>query len=781
MTAGAKGIRAGKAFVELFADDSRLVRGLRSAQRRLRAFGSVVSNMGRRMALASVATAAPIAIATKIFASFSDQMAKVRAVTGASETAFGSLNDRAKELGRTTSFTASQVAGAMVELGRAGFKPDAILNSIEGVLDLARATDTDLPRAAEIAGAALRGFSLDSAEAGRVADVLTATANNSSQGLEDIGEALKVVAPIAVEAGESLEDTAAALGVLANNGIKGSLAGNSVARAYKNLSTSNAQKLLKSVGVEAVDSSGNLRKLADILSELGQVTKGFGSAKKLELFESLFGRGQAAALKLASPTANFKDLQQVMNAAQGTAKKTAKTMDDTLGGSFRMLASALEGIAIAVGSALQGSLRAFTDRLTELSGWITKVVSNNRDFVVSLLKGIAIIGAAGVSLIVLGSVFTGLSATIGAVMTIFGLLKVVILGIGAAFGALLSPIGLAVAAVVDLGAVILQQTGLGAQATDFLGEKFNNLKDTVLTSWQGIRDAIAAGDLEGAFRIVVLTLKLLWQQTIAVLKKGWIGFKQVFQQAIADGLKVVMDLFSLSVKDLVSAFVGIEKAWVHTTAFLGDAWNTFTAGFMKVWNKAKGFVAKGIIRLKKLFGANVDVNAVSREIDAETQRNNRSIDANRNRKIAERENAKRARLAEIERGRGDTERALNDFLNDDKRREKFRKQIAAADKDVVEAKKELEAAIRDAADKRKTGDGEQPGPKGSVDQKSFAAAGKQFQSTAGGKSSVVGSFSAFAVNRFGAKGGNVPQQQLNQLQQINANTKRIQALEPPKL
>ncbi|MFQ5733190.1 MAG: phage tail tape measure protein, partial [Planctomycetaceae bacterium] len=256
MAASAKGIRAGKAFVELFADDSKLVRGLRSAQRRLRAFGRSVTQMGRRMAVASIATLAPIAVATKIFAGFSDQMAKVKAVTGASAGAFESLTARAKELGRTTSFTASQVAGAMVELGRAGFKPKAILNSIAGVLDLARATDTELPRAAEIAGAALRGFSLDSTEAGRVADVLTATANNSSQGLEDIGEALKVVAPIAVEAGESLEDTAAALGVLANNGIKGSLAGNSVARAYKNLSTSKAQKLLRSVGVEAVDSSG---------------------------------------------------------------------------------------------------------------------------------------------------------------------------------------------------------------------------------------------------------------------------------------------------------------------------------------------------------------------------------------------------------------------------------------------------------------------------------------------------------------------------------------------
>jgi len=786
VAASAKGIRAGRAFVELFADDSKLVRGLRSAQRRLRAFGQSVTALGRRMAVASVATLAPIAVATKIFASFGDQMAKVKAVTGATDAAFAGLTDRAKELGRTTSFTASQVAGAMVELGRAGFKPKAILNSIEGVLNLARATDTELPRAAEIAGAALRGFSLDSSEAGRVADVLTATANHSSQGLEDIGEALKVVAPIAVEAGESLEDTAAALGVLANNGIKGSLAGNSVARAYKNLSTSKAQELLRSVGVEAVDSSGNLRKLAVILSELGQVTKGFGSAQKLELFESLFGRGQAAALKLASPTANFKDLQQVLKSAQGTAKKTAETMDGTLGGSFRKLSSAVEGIAIALGSALKGPLGALTDSLTEFAGWITKVVSRNKDFVIGLAKGLAIFAAVGVGLVALGTLFSSLAAIIGGVIAVFGLLKAVILGVGAAIGALLSPIGLVVAAVVGLGATILQQTGLGAQATDFLGEKFNSLKNTALASWQGIKDAIAAGDLEGAFRIVILTLKLLWKQGVGALQKGWISFKEVFQSAIANALKFVMDLFGISVKDLVSAFVAIEKAWVHTTSFLADAWTTFTAGFMKIWNKAKGFVAKGIARLKKLFGAKVDVKAVSQEIDAETNRRNREIDRRRDSTLTERERARKRRLAEIDAGRGNTERALNDFFNDQKRREKFQRQREAIDKEVNDAKKELDEAIRDAAKNRKQAeagaDGKKPGPaKPKVDRKAFAAAGQRLQNSAGGRTSVVGSFSAFAVNRFGAKGNNIPQQQLNQLQLINANTKRIRELEPPRL
>jgi hypothetical protein len=46
----AQGIRAGRAFVELFADDTKLVRGLRRAERRVKAFGKRISQLGRKLA-----------------------------------------------------------------------------------------------------------------------------------------------------------------------------------------------------------------------------------------------------------------------------------------------------------------------------------------------------------------------------------------------------------------------------------------------------------------------------------------------------------------------------------------------------------------------------------------------------------------------------------------------------------------------------------------------------------------------------------------------------------
>src|SRR5690606_12261224 len=124
--AKAGAIRAGRAFVELFADDSKLAAGLRQASAKLKAFGASVTSRGKQMPGIGAAIATPLAFAVKVFADFDDQMRSVRGVTGATGEAFVMLTEKAKELGRTTSFTASQVAEGMLELGRAGFNPAEI-------------------------------------------------------------------------------------------------------------------------------------------------------------------------------------------------------------------------------------------------------------------------------------------------------------------------------------------------------------------------------------------------------------------------------------------------------------------------------------------------------------------------------------------------------------------------------------------------------------------------------------------------------------------------------
>ncbi len=76
MTAG-KGIKAGKAFVELFADNTKLIRALRVSEKKLKEFGSRVHELGKKLTRFATIIALPMAGAAKVFADFEQQMANV--------------------------------------------------------------------------------------------------------------------------------------------------------------------------------------------------------------------------------------------------------------------------------------------------------------------------------------------------------------------------------------------------------------------------------------------------------------------------------------------------------------------------------------------------------------------------------------------------------------------------------------------------------------------------------------------------------------------------------
>ena len=277
---GTAAIEAGRAYVRLYTDSSEYVRGLRAAENKLNAFANNIGNIGSRLTGLATVAAVPIAISAKTFADFQDQMLAVQAVSKATREEFGRLYDQAKQLGATTSFTASDVAGGQVNLARAGFNPAEIEAAIPSVLALARATGTELAEAAKIAAGTLRAFKMDASETSRVSDVLVATANNSAQTLEELGESMKYVAPIAYEYGMSVEQTAKALGVLANMQITGSMAGTSLRQAMLRLADSGVRDELRRIGVEVEDlATGKLRPLGDVMIEIGQEMAGMGQGR----------------------------------------------------------------------------------------------------------------------------------------------------------------------------------------------------------------------------------------------------------------------------------------------------------------------------------------------------------------------------------------------------------------------------------------------------------------------------------------------------------------------
>lgn len=452
--AGVGAILAGSAYVRLYADSNQYVRGLRLAEQKLSAFGNAVGTIGRRTMALSAAAAAPIALSAKTFGAFQDQLLAVQAVSQSTREEFDRLYSQAKKLGATTSFTAIEVGAGQLNLARQGFSPDEIEKSIPGILDIARATGTDLARAADIASGTLRAFNLEAREMPRVVDVLTATANASAQTLEDLGDSMSYVAPIAYEYGLSLEQTAKAIGVLANMQIKGSMAGTSLRQIMLRLSDPAVQAQLQQLGIVAMDAQKNLRPLGDIMIEVGQAMAKMGTGERLALGRELFDqRAAGAGLKLA--TTDFPALSSAIDNAAGAAHRAAKVMDSGLGGAFRMMMSAVEGVQIAIGEALTDELSSAMNTIEDYATATTAWVKENKDVVVTILEIVAVSGVASAAIIAIGATINGMAAIAGAA-------AFAVTGLGTAFAFLLAhPVVAGLAAVtIAIGAVAVAVANL---------------------------------------------------------------------------------------------------------------------------------------------------------------------------------------------------------------------------------------------------------------------------------------------------------------------------------
>lgn len=554
--ASASGIRAGRAHIELLLKDNTSP-GLKDVQYQLRKVSAAAAGLGKTFIAMGAAIAAPLALSVRTFGAFSDEMLKVKAVTGAAAKEFDDLSNKAKELGRTTSFTASQVAGAMTELGRAGFNPKEIDAAIGSVLSLARATDTELPRAAEIAAAALRGFNLEAKDTPRVADILTQTVNASAQTMDDLGEAMKFVAPIAFSAGESIEETAAAIGILANNGIKGSAAGTQIARAFKELSKSGPRETIEALGVEVVDAQDNMRSLAEILTEVGQATQGLGSATKLAIFEEVFGRGSAAAQILSRGSAQFDDLLSKIQSAEGVADKTAKTMDSGLGGSLRRLMSAVEGVGISIGTSLSGPIQAIAGILEKVAGVITAL--NNRFPILT-----KVVAALGVAFVALGAVLLGIAAIAKIAAFAIGAVGIATKALGITLAILLNPLTIlaaAIAGVVAVFTLLLTKTKTGQKIIRGIIALFKAMAAPIIAIAKAITD-ILVKSFEILSAVFVGVLTFLFNQ----IKNSIFG--KVFVALVDGAVKSAIRAFS-AVKDFVlGIFDKIKSAFNAVVDFV---------------------------------------------------------------------------------------------------------------------------------------------------------------------------------------------------------------------
>lgn len=319
----------------------------------------------------------------EVGSSFEAGMSEVEAISGATGSELETLESKAKSLGSSTKFSATEVAGAMTNMSLAGWSVNQILSGIDGVLQLAAASNMDLADASQVVTDNISSFNLEASQSTHIADMMAYAQANSSTTAAELGGAYKNCGANMNAAGQDIETTTSFLEALANNGLRGSEAGTSLAAVMRDMTSKmkDGKIAIGDTSVAVMDSSGNFRDMTDILKNVENATDGMGDAQKQAALMSTFTSDSIKGLNMllntgADQVAGYEDS---LRNCSGAASDMADTMQDNLQGKLTELSSATEGLGIAVYDYISGPLQGGVELLTDVVSGLTDAITPQKD------------------------------------------------------------------------------------------------------------------------------------------------------------------------------------------------------------------------------------------------------------------------------------------------------------------------------------------------------------------------------------------------------------------
>jgi TP901 family phage tail tape measure protein len=510
--------------VKIGADISGLNKGLKAAQNKML---SISQNLGRIGTNLSMKVTLPIIMLGKKIldtsAQFEQSMANAASVSGATGEELQRMTDLARQMGKTTVFSASQAADAMYYMASAGYKVEQMADSIQPILNLAAATQSDLAFTTDTVIASLNQFGLEAKDAERVTNVFASVIGNSQATLDKLSYSMRYVGPVANSLGYSIEETTAALGLLYNSGFKGEQAGTVLRGALSKLlkPTSAIEKALSELGLAYEDVNPSTKSLTDIIGALEKV--GINTAQAVSIFGQEAGPGMMALISQGSNA--LIDMTKRITGTNAASDMAEKQLD-TLQGSMKILKSMMEELALSVGDILIPVLRKLIEKyVMPFTERLNKVSKASKETAVK----IAMIAAE------IGPLFFILSKVV----------KIVSIGVKV-LAFLTSPIGLIIAAIGILIFILVK-----------LFKTNEEFRTAVLKIWESIKSNIV--------------------RVISVISEWWDSKGRALYQNAASIFKQIWDVIS-------QVLTRIIQSVTEFTNYLSPIWEQVKALFLSLWD-----------------------------------------------------------------------------------------------------------------------------------------------------------------------------------------------------
>lgn len=294
----------------------------------------------------------------------------------------GSLRDFAKQMGATTKFTATQAGEALNYMALAGYDAQTSAEMLPKVLDLAAAGAMDLGTASDMVTDAQTALGLSLDDTTVLIDQMAKTASSSNTSVSQLGDAILTIGATGRFVRGGITELNTALGILADNGIKASEGGNMLRRVLMRIAApsekSEANKILKELGVSVYDAEGKMRSLAEFMPELSQKLSTLTEENRNAAISGIFGQyALAGANALLNTSAErWQELTEKIVDSKDAAKQMAEIQLETLPGQITILQSAFSGLQTELYEKVAPMTKDFVKMLSEGLSSVTAEITN---------------------------------------------------------------------------------------------------------------------------------------------------------------------------------------------------------------------------------------------------------------------------------------------------------------------------------------------------------------------------------------------------------------------
>ncbi len=615
--------------------------------------GSGVMQLSKTITAATAAAAAAVGAiavaAVNVGKEFETAMSQVQATmlldTGTAEgaAAMVTLEEAARECGRTTAFSATEAAEALNYLALAGYNADEAATALPTVLKLAGAGAMDLARASDMVTDSMSALGIEATEANlnTFADQLAQTASKANTSVSQLGEAILTVGGTAKGLAGGTTELNTALGILADNGLKGAEGGTHLRNMILSLQspTGDASKALQSLGVDVYDAQGNMRGLNDIFKDLQSGMEGMTAAQKDSIISTLFNKTDltAANAMLSNCTDRWDELSAAIENSAGACEDMYSIQLDNLDGDIKILKSGLSDLGISIYKDLNGPLREMTqlgtsmveelsqayseggmagmvgavgDCLSEavnvIAGYAPQVVSMGVDLISNFVQGIADNAgqladmAAQVITIFINGLFTlipqvllaGIDIIVQLANSIASQLPTLITNGTQAIQNLVSGIIQRLPDIIAAGLTLVQTlvSSLGANAPQLIAAAINLIGNLVLGIVSMLPQLLQMGIqlILSLAQGIISNLPLLLQMAVQIITQLVTGIVSMLPMLIQGGIQLIISL----IQGIISNLGNIVQAAVQIVI-------TLAAGLIQA-------IPQLIAAIPQLIGAIID-------------------------------------------------------------------------------------------------------------------------------------------------------------------------------